>query len=116
MDFPKRAVFSMCHLVSYNSVMRCYYVTSRVWYPPKLLVVTSRMLRSLQSNNLQCDCNTKWLKAWLLKKRIKAVIFCEQPASLKGSNVTGLEDKYFERCGMLIRFFRMSVNIKYWNI
>lgn len=68
----------------------------RVWYPPLALVRTSKILRTLKSNNLNCDCNVKHFKNWLRKQRIQSAIFCAKPSYLHRSNVTNLRDRYLK--------------------
>ena len=67
-----------------------------VWYPPLRLVRSSKILRTLQSNNLHCDCNVKHLKRYLKQQRISSTIFCTRPLYLHRTNITKVRDKYLK--------------------
>ena len=52
------------------------------WYPPMALVRSSKILQSLQSNNLHCDCNIVSIKNFLKRQKISSFILCTQPPYL----------------------------------
>lgn len=52
-----------------------------------------------RGSGLHCDCNARWLKAWLLERKL-ADITCASPAHLTGVTVTKLRDRDFV-CGAL---------------
>ncbi|XP_066923704.1 leucine-rich repeat-containing protein 4B-like [Clytia hemisphaerica] len=74
----------------------CKRLGSLLWYPPLTLVKSSRTLKEIPSNDFKCDCQAVWLKQWLTQKTSKVgSIFCNGPATLKGRNVTEVDDEHF---------------------
>ncbi|XP_065682230.1 leucine-rich repeats and immunoglobulin-like domains protein 1 isoform X4 [Hydra vulgaris] len=69
---------------------------SIVWYAPLSLAQSSRRLRLIKSNNLQCDCNILWLKTWLNKRNVNTTIFCEKPDFLSGKDISSINASLFK--------------------
>ena len=68
-----------------------------MWDIPKPFLVGNPKLREKPSNPLYCDCNTRWLKKWVLKKG-DVTITCAEPAKLRFVSLRNVTDSDL-KCG-----------------
>lgn len=73
-------------------------ITRLLWDVPEAYRVSLKpSAAKTRGSGLHCDCNARWLKAWLLERKLDDIT-CATPAHLTGATVTKLRDSDFV-CG-----------------
>ncbi|XP_065662361.1 slit homolog 3 protein isoform X7 [Hydra vulgaris] len=88
--------FNSISFIEEGSFDHCERLRSIVWYAPLSLAQSSKRLRLIKSNNLQCDCNILWLKTWLNKRNVNTTVFCEKPDFLSGKDISSINASLFK--------------------
>lgn len=83
----------------------------RLWDVPEAYRVSLKpSAAKTRGSGLHCDCNARWLKAWLLERKLDDIT-CATPAHLTGTTVTKLRDSDFVcgECPQLRNKHRLSI-------